>query len=43
MSGRKKNFSTVERNLLIEILKDFKDVVENKKTDNVSAAKKKAA
>uniref|UniRef100_A0A2A4IY09 Regulatory protein zeste n=1 Tax=Heliothis virescens TaxID=7102 RepID=A0A2A4IY09_HELVI len=43
MASRKKNFNDMEKNLLLEILKGFKNVIENKKTDNMSTAQKKAA
>lgn len=43
MSGKKKNFTEDERNLLIQIGKSYKDVIENKKTDNANVQIKKHA
>ncbi|KAI5644272.1 myb/SANT-like DNA-binding domain-containing protein [Phthorimaea operculella] len=41
MSGKKKNFTTQEKHLLLQILKSYKNILENKKTDNATANIKK--
>ncbi|KAJ0184148.1 hypothetical protein K1T71_000571 [Dendrolimus kikuchii] len=38
---KKRNFTTQERKLLVEILKSYKDIVNNKKTDAINAELKK--
>ena len=40
---RGSNFSTFEKNLLIELMEEFGAVIENKKTDSATTEKKEQA
>lgn len=42
-SRRKANFNENERLFLLEILKKYSHIIENKKSDNVSSSAKKSA